>query len=148
MKLPILGRFDHVMLGGSLEAVWHGLRVAENGTSVAIVCRNTFLAEDICEANCYEPAQVLARAGGLPDNAVIEGGTVHPGNLKNYLEDMCRERGIQLFYFMWKIDVQEQPDGTLLVLAAELFGVTKEQAEHFLSLYLPAHLDYSLQLAE
>ena len=26
-------------------------------------------------------------------------------------------------------DVQEQPDGTLLVLAAELLGVTKEQAE-------------------
>lgn len=45
-------------------------------------------------------------------------------------------------------DLQEQPDGTLLVLAAELLGVTKEQAEHFLSLYLPAHLDYSLQLAE
>ena len=45
-------------------------------------------------------------------------------------------------------DLQEQSDGTLLVLAAELLGVTKEQAEHFLSLYLPAHLVYSLQMAE
>ena len=45
-------------------------------------------------------------------------------------------------------DLQEQPDGTLLVLAAELLGITKGQAEHFLSLYLPAHLAYSLQLAE
>ena len=48
---------------------------------------------------------------------------------------------------MWG-DLQEQPDGSVLVLAAELFGITKQQAEHFLSLYLPAHLDYSLQMAE
>ena len=45
-------------------------------------------------------------------------------------------------------DVLEQEDGTLLVLAAELLGVTKEQAEHFLSLYLPAHLGFTLQVAE
>ena len=41
--------------------------------------------------------------------------------------------------------VQEQPDGTLLVQAEELFGATEEQAEHFLSLYLPAHLEFTLQ---
>ena len=44
-------------------------------------------------------------------------------------------------------DIFEQPDGSLLVLAAELFGVTREQATWFLNAYLPAHMAYTLEIA-
>ena len=131
MNVNILGEYDHVMLGGTTDALRKAFRLTESGKKVAIITSQTFLAEDICADFSYFSTEKLEGFGKLPDDVIMPNGMICPDAWKRYLETECEHRGIEFFYHLWVIDIREHRNGKLVTLAAKggLFGVFCQTAE-------------------
>lgn len=120
MRVPVIGQADCVIIGGSMEALKKAFHLSEDGKTVVMVVSDTFLATDICSTSQYDIPDEMK--GRLPDFVFGKNGLLHPDRWKGYLEELCQERGIRLFYFMWMVDHIEM-DGRILVRTASKGGM-------------------------
>ena len=135
MRLPMIEETDCLILGGSTQALREAFRLSQEGRRVTMAVSDTFLAGDLCGTNRYSERDRLEWVAGLPDSLFQGNGVFYPDRLKLYLEELCREREIRLFYFLWKVEVCERGERKLVKLAGKggLFGIlcreVKEMAE-------------------
>lgn len=117
MRVPVIGKTDCVVIGGSMDALDKAVNLSGCGKQVTMVVSDTFLGTDICSTNQYDiPDEVK---GGLPDFVFQESGTLHPDRWKGHLEKLCDEKGIRIFYFMWVVDWVEMDGNTLIRTASK-----------------------------
>lgn len=120
MRVPIIEQTDCVIIGGSMEALGKAFNLSANGKTVVMVVSDTFLGTDICSTSQYDiPVQMREN---LPDFVFQENGLLHPDKWKGYLEKLCSEKGIRLFYFMWMVD-HIKMDGRIFVRTASKGGM-------------------------
>ena len=88
MSISIIYQADHVIVGGSGEALAEAFRLADRGERVAMIIRDTFLCTDVCAGNRYrlEGARKQWR-DRLPGELFLSNGLLHPDRFKRYLEE-------------------------------------------------------------
>ena len=130
MSISIIYQADHVIVGGSGEALAEAFRLADRGERVAMIIRDTFLCTDVCAGNRYrlEGARKQWR-DRLPGELFLSNGLLHPDRFKRYLEEQCIRKGIRLFYFMWYLDCVKEGEELLARAASKggLFGIRCKQ---------------------
>lgn len=134
MRLPIIEKTDCLILGGSTHALREAFRLIQDGRQVTMVMSDTFLATDLCGTNRYAEKEQLKWLPELPASLFQENGLFHPDRLKLYLENLCREKGIRLFYFLWKVEICKRGERQLVKLAGKggLFGILCHKVKEFL----------------
>ncbi len=134
MKLPLIDETECLILGGSAEALKEAFRLAGEGRRVTMAMNETFPATDLCGTNRYFERERLNWLPQMPEFLFQGNGVFHPDRLKRYLEDLCAQKGIRLFYFLWKTEICRREDWQLVKLAGKggLFGIRCREVKEFL----------------
>ena len=120
MRVAVLGRCDHLILGGGVQAMVRALTLAESG-SVLVLSQDTCLYEEMAQAGDMRLPRGLEKkweALLFPEETRLEGGKLHPDRLKRYGERLFGERGIRLLYACQAVGAWEG-----IVLAAHKSGL-------------------------
>jgi ribulose 1,5-bisphosphate synthetase/thiazole synthase len=113
--LPILARYDVVVVGGSLAGIEAALALAQAGRSVLVVEARTYLGRELTATlRPWLPAEAAQATNGLAGTLVRSAGravasgeyALNMDAIKLHLEDVLLEAGVKLLYASLVVGVQ------------------------------------------
>ncbi len=111
-SIPITGRYDVVVVGGSVRAVAAATVAAENGCEVFLAAPRPYLGDDMCSTLLLW--QKADESSGPITRKIFNGGNpATPMRVKKVLDEACLDAGVTVCFGTFPTEVIQNDDGNL-----------------------------------